>query len=219
MQDLSRYRKKDHVEISTKYVSPLVVGLVTLVGLVFAMGVLVGSRQTGGEECPQPDLLTKLNEQSGEPEIPTKIDPVSYHTSLQAEAQNVPVPASLKSMDSEDEPVKGESASENEELQKVRLSPPVADEEPVPEKIRDDEAQIFTLQVASFQDHREASLMLNRLKRAGHNAFLVRVNMPETGIWFRVRVGPFKSKQKAWAYKEEFESKERLPAFVVKRRS
>ncbi|MBN2340873.1 MAG: SPOR domain-containing protein [Deltaproteobacteria bacterium] len=219
MQDLSRYRKKDHIEISTKYISPLVVGLVTLVGLVFAMGVLVGSRQTSAPECPEPDLLTKLNEQSGEPQIPTKVDSVSYHTALKAEPQNVPVPASLKSMDSEDEPVKGESASEREELEKVSLSTPVKDEEPVPEKIRDDEADVFTLQVGSFQDHREASLMVNRLRRAGHKSFLVRVNMPDSGVWYRVRVGPFDSKRDAWSYKQDFESKERLPAFVVKRRS
>lgn len=218
MQDLSRYKKKDHIEISSKYVSPLVVGLITLVGLVFAMGVLVGSREKTSHQCPEPDLLTKLNEQSGEPNIPSQIESVSYHKSLKTKSQNVPVPASLKSMDSEDAPVKGESSLEKDELQKVSLAAPVAQEDPIPEKIRDDEADIFTLQVGSFQDHREASLMADRLKRAGHKSFLVKVSMPDTGTWYRVRVGPFRSKKKAWVYKAEFESKERLPAFVVKRR-
>ena len=218
MQDLSRYRKKDHIEISMKFVSPLIFGLVTLVGIVFAMGVLVGSRQESDEQCPEPDLLTKLNAQSGEPIVPGKLDAVSYHTSLKAKAQNVPIPASLKSVDASDSPVKGETASESEELARVALVEPEAEETPVPEKIRDEEAGIFTLQVGSFQDQREASLMMNRLKRAGHRSFLVRVNMPDSGTWYRVRVGPFKSKSKAWDYKEEFEAKERLPAFVVKRR-
>lgn len=218
MQDLSRYRKKEHIEISMKYVSPLVFGLVTLVGLVFAMGVLVGSRQGSDVQCPEPDLLTRLNKQSGEPAVPGNLEKVSYHTSLKARAQNVPVPASLKSADDNDTPVRGESAPEKEELAKVDLVAPVAEETPVPEKVRDDEAGIFTLQVGSFQDHREASLMMKRLKRAGHRSFLVRVSMPDSGTWYRVRVGPFNSKSKAWDYKEDFESKERLPAFVVKRR-
>ncbi|MBN2528396.1 MAG: SPOR domain-containing protein [Deltaproteobacteria bacterium] len=218
MQDLSRYRKKDHLEISTRYVSPLIFGLVTLVGLVFAVGVLVGSRQKSDVQCPEPDLLTRLNQQSGEPEVPEKLEGVTYHTSLQAEAANVPVPASLKSMDAESSPVKGEISSEKEELKKVQLTEPIGDEMPVPEKVRDDESGTFTLQVGSFQDHREASLMVQRLQRAGHKSFLVRVSMPDSGMWYRVRVGPFSSRSKAWSYKEEFEAKERLPAFVVKRR-
>jgi cell division protein FtsN len=218
MQDLSRYKKKEHVEISTKYISPLIFGLVTLVGLVFAMGVLVGNRHNSDMQCPEPDLLTRLNQQSGEPAIPDTLDSVSYHTSLKARAQNVPVPATLKSVDGDDMPVRGESASERDELKKVRLTEPIDDELPVPEKIRDDESGVFTLQVGSFQDQREASLMVKRLNRAGHKSFLVRVTMPDAEVWYRVRVGPFDSKRKAWAYKEEFETTERLPAFVVKRR-
>ena len=218
MQDLSRYRKKEHLEISTKYVSPLIFGLVTLVGLVFAMGVLVGNRQKSDVQCPEPDLLTRLNHQSEEPAIPDRLESVSYHTSLKAKSQNVPIPATLKSIDDDDPVVRGETASEKEELNRVALAEPVDEELPVPEKLRDDESGYFTLQVGSFQDHREASLMVKRLKQAGHNSFLVRVTMPDSGIWYRVRVGPFDSKRKAWTYKADFESTERLPAFVVKRR-
>ena len=218
MEDLSRYKKKDHMEISSRYVSPLILGLVTLVGLVFALGILVGSRQKSESQCPEPDLLTRLNEQSREPAVPDKMETVSFHSALKAEPANVPVPASLKSMDVDNTPVKGESASEQEELKKVTLSAPVDEEQPVPEKVRDDEEGIYTLQVGSFQDQREASLMLDRLKRAGHRSFLVRVNTEDDGTWYRVRVGPFNSKKKAWSYKEDFEQKERLPAFVVKRR-
>jgi len=109
--------------------------------------------------------------------------------------------------------------TEEEELAAVTLETPRGDEEPVLEKIRDEEAGVFTLQVGSFEDQREASLLAQRLKKAGHSSFLVRVNMPgEGGTWYRVRVGPFHSKKEAWTYKDDFENKERLPAFVVKRR-
>jgi cell division septation protein DedD len=61
--------------------------------------------------------------------------------------------------------------------------------------------------------------MARMLKRAGHKTFLVSVQMPERGgRWYRVRVGPFVSKRDAWDYKKEFEKRERIPAFVVKRR-
>ena len=60
---------------------------------------------------------------------------------------------------------------------------------------------------------------LRALKRAGHKSFIVSVNMPERGgVWYRVRIGPFNSKREAWTYKRDFEERERLPVFVVKRR-
>lgn len=217
MQDLSRYRKKEFVEINSRYISPLLVGAVVVVGLVFAMGVLVGSRNaTPATDCVEPDILAKLNEQVGEPEPPGKVEAASYHTKLNMELQKIPVPASLKTVAAKEGP---SGVTEAEELANVVLKQPELEELPVPEKIRDDEAGVFTLQVGSFQDQREASVMVDRLKRAGHKSFLVRVSMPEQGgTWYRVRVGPFTSKKQAWTYKAEFENKERLPAFVVKRR-
>ena len=219
MQDLSQYKKKETIEINARYVSPLIAGLITLVGLVFAMGVLVGNSSKNSDKiCPQTDTLAKLNDQSKEPAVPKKIDETSFYQRLAQESARIPLPASLKSFKGGAKPLIND-ATEKEELKNVALIEPKTEEDPVPEKIRDSEADIFTLQVGSFQDRREASLMVSRLKKAGHKSFLVRVHMPDQGgEWFRVRVGPFTSKRDAWAYKAEFESKERLPAFVVKRR-
>ncbi len=61
--------------------------------------------------------------------------------------------------------------------------------------------------------------MVRKLERAGHDVFLVSVNMPERGgLWYRVRVGPFSTKSEVWKYKKRFEEQERMPAFVVKLR-
>ena len=100
------------------------------------------------------------------------------------------------------------------------LERPRHEESPIPEKVSDVDPGTYSLQVASFQDQREASIMVSRLQRAGHRSFLVSVNMPERGgRWYRVRVGPFQSKKNVWNYKKIFEKKEKLATFVVKLRS
>ncbi|MBW2276950.1 MAG: SPOR domain-containing protein [Deltaproteobacteria bacterium] len=219
MQDLSRYKKKEHIEIRTRYASLLLVGSVALVGLVFALGVLVGSRRVPVETCEPADPLAALDRSSGEPAPPEleKIRPRTFHETLAAASPTVPTPASilpsgtLESAAATDVPLELE--------QPALLEQPRHHEDPVPERIPDADPGTYSLQVASFQNQSEATELVGKLKRAGHKSFLVSVNMPDRGgVWYRVRVGPFNSKRAAWTYKRDFEERERLPVFVVKRR-
>jgi cell division septation protein DedD len=216
MQDLSRYHKKNHIEIQTRYVSLLLIGSVTLVGLVFALGVLVGSgRRTAGEAGAKPDPLAALDAQSGEPAPPRvrEIEMRTFHERLTDSGSAVPVPASLA-----DEP-SAAIAGHDSKGGETRPLEPKHEESPVLEKLTDAEPGVYSLQVGSFDSQDEASEMVRRLRRAGHSSFLVSVTTPDSGRWYRVRVGPFESKVAAWRYKAAFEERERLPAFVVKRHS
>jgi cell division septation protein DedD len=217
MQDLSRYKKKEYLEINTKYISLLAVGSIVLIALVFSMGLLIGSRQKSKKTiCPETDLLTELNRQSKEPNPPKEVIKPSYYDTLTTKTDAVPTPASLKFKNDD----QNKNVSEKILLKNVALETPREQESPVPENVKENEDGIYTLQVGSFQDQREASLMVKKLERAGHSAFLVSVNMPQRGgLWYRVRIGPFKSKRTAWNYKKNFEQKEHLSAFVVKKRS
>ncbi len=213
MQDLSKYTKKNHIEIQTKYLSFLAIVSIALVGLVFALGVLVGSRRPPTETMSKPDALAILDRREGEP-LPTEVEipKLSYHESLKESPSVVPTPASLL-------------ATAEEETSRVPASPapdlkPRMEESPIPEEVDRDEPGIYSLQVGSYQEKSEADEMVRMLSKAGYNAFMVSVQMPDRGgLWFRVRVGPFYSKQEVWDKKKEFESKERIPAFVVKRRA
>ncbi|MDJ0765267.1 MAG: SPOR domain-containing protein [Myxococcota bacterium] len=221
MQNLDRYTKKTHVEIHSRFMSVLIIGSIALVGLVFALGVLVGSRQAEAAiHCPEPDPLALLDMKSDEPSPPQGQDQMhlSFHESLAAPEDQVPVPASLQDSKSS-KPISG-SADAAKAARPSSLAATRMAEEPIPEKVGLDEPGFYSLQVGSFDNRREASRLISRLERAGHRAFLVSVNMPERGgLWYRVRVGPFQSKSDAWSYKKEFEERERLPAFVVKRRA
>jgi cell division septation protein DedD len=73
----------------------------------------------------------------------------------------------------------------------------------------------FQLQVASFKDQPDAERLVDDLRRRGHRAYRQAANVPERGIWHRVRIGPFKTKFEATKYKADFERVERVSPFVV----
>lgn len=221
MEDLARYTKKTHIAIQSRYFSSLVIGSIALVGLVFTLGVAVGSRGAKASGlCPEPDPLSKLDLKSNEPSPPTMAGKLnlSYYENLVKEEDSVPTPASLTQPRHES----GESAGFDGVKTPPVLEAPKSDlrEDPIPEKVDLDEPGVYSLQVGSFQSRREAAAMIRKLGKAGHQAYVVSVSMPDRGgLWYRVRVGPFQSKKEAWDYKKIFEEQERLPAFVVKRRA
>jgi cell division septation protein DedD len=76
----------------------------------------------------------------------------------------------------------------------------------------------FTLQVSSFRNIASAQTFAQRLRERGHRAFVA--SAPATngqGTWHRVRIGPFNSLRDVSRYRSTFESRERLPTFVVRR--
>ncbi len=55
----------------------------------------------------------------------------------------------------------------------------------------------LTIQVASLKDSKDADEMVARLKKKGYPAYRTSSNIPEKGIWHRVRIGYFKDKAEA----------------------
>ncbi len=55
----------------------------------------------------------------------------------------------------------------------------------------------LTIQVASLKDSKDADEMVARLKKKGYLAYRTSSNIPEKGIWHRVRIGYFKDKAEA----------------------
>ncbi len=73
----------------------------------------------------------------------------------------------------------------------------------------------FQLQVASFKDPADADRLVADLRKRGHRAYRLAANVPDRGIWQRVRIGPFKTKFEASKYKAELERTERIEPFLV----
>jgi cell division septation protein DedD len=73
----------------------------------------------------------------------------------------------------------------------------------------------FQLQVSSFKTQPEADAFAAALRRRGHKAYVEPAQVKGRGLWYRVRVGPFKYKHSAVIYRQEFEAKERMVTFIV----
>ncbi|HEY4117760.1 MAG TPA: SPOR domain-containing protein [Byssovorax sp.] len=73
----------------------------------------------------------------------------------------------------------------------------------------------YQLQVSSFKTQPEAEAFAGALRRRGHHAFVEAADVKGRGVWYRVRIGPFKYKHAALIYRQDFESKERMVTFIV----
>jgi cell division protein FtsN len=73
----------------------------------------------------------------------------------------------------------------------------------------------WQLQVSSFKTESEAEQFADQLRARGHKAYTQEAKVTGRGTWWRVRVGPFSSKQAATAYRTTFEQKEHVVPFVV----
>jgi DedD protein len=99
-----------------------------------------------------------------------------------------------------------------------RLTGLAADRAQMPrggERAEEGGAGDFQIQVASFNNKPEADAYVEALRLRGHRAHSEPTHIAGRGLWYRVRIGPFKERQKALAYKTDFERKEGMAAFLV----
>jgi cell division septation protein DedD len=74
----------------------------------------------------------------------------------------------------------------------------------------------FTLQVISYDRPEPSRGFAEGLRAKGHAAFVVAADIPDRGRYYRVRIGPFKSREQAEAYRHKFEDEEHMNTFVVR---
>lgn len=74
----------------------------------------------------------------------------------------------------------------------------------------------FTIQVASLKDSKVADKLVNRLKNGGYPAYRSIGKVPGKGIWYRVRVGDFKSRSEAGSTLKRLK-KEKIDGIIVQR--
>jgi len=72
-----------------------------------------------------------------------------------------------------------------------------------------------TLQVASYKDQANARKLLHDLSSEGYAGTVVRTDLGERGVWFRVRIGPYAEKDTAGIL-QKLRDERKLKGFVVK---
>jgi DedD protein len=73
----------------------------------------------------------------------------------------------------------------------------------------------YQLQASSFKSETEANNFATALRQRGHRAYVEPAQLLGRGVWYRVRVGPFKTQKEAAVYRADFEKKEHLVPFIV----
>ncbi len=94
----------------------------------------------------------------------------------------------------------------------VEIKPP----KPVQKKEVVGVSERYALQVASLKEVEHADMLVKKLKNKGYSAYYIAVSLPGKGVWYRVRVGPLKSKAKALAVLKNIK-KDHKGAMLVKR--
>ena len=126
---------------------------------------------------------------------------------------------SLKENKGEERP-KIQSSSKENQKKKVSVSkkdvPPKVSQskETQSSNTRDEGEKNFTIQVASVQDEKTANRMVADLKKDGYPAYKMNINIPELGVWFRVRVGPYSSRDKAGSVIEVLKKRKLKPILL-----
>lgn len=78
-----------------------------------------------------------------------------------------------------------------------------------PSKVR------FTVQIGSYPDKDMAENEMKSMKKRGYAAFITASELPDKGMWYRVRLGSFSNKDSAEKLAKELRSKEGLSPFVT----
>ncbi len=94
-------------------------------------------------------------------------------------------------------------SSHPSELVKKLPSPPLKIEKP------------YTIQVAAYKNKKDALLLIYKLRKRGFRAYFQRVNILGRGIWYRVRIGHFPTKEKASQIANRVRRETSLPTFIT----
>jgi DedD protein len=151
-----------------------------------------------------------------------KVDPKPQPAKVEKPSAPVAVAAADESADDEEEapPAKPEPKkieAKKPEAPKPALPaarPQVVQQQPT--KKPDATASHFTLQLSAFPDKADAEEFMRKIQSAGYKPFLVASEIPGKGVFYRVRVGDYGSRQSAVDAKTEFEKKQRIIAYVAK---
>ncbi|HZH04045.1 MAG TPA: SPOR domain-containing protein [Myxococcaceae bacterium] len=73
----------------------------------------------------------------------------------------------------------------------------------------------YSLQLSASQNKAEADRFAAKLRDRGYAPYIVEVNVPQKGVWYRVRMGSFPSKDAAQRYLQDFRRETRIDAIVA----
>jgi DedD protein len=215
-RDGELFKEKIEVSLDGRQIFCLFCGGAVIASLVFVLGVMVGRRveaRTGPERAaagsPASDPLAALDQLAADDTASDGQVPSALRDGESGPLG--PVDVSLAKPITPPPPAEDEKPEEKPPVEeKVEAPKPVAEPAPPPAEGR------FTLQLSSFQSRAEADTFIAELKKSGYTASVVQAEVEGKGTWFRVRLGSYASHDQALVAKREFESKQKIIAYVTR---
>ena len=217
MRDTRRLQSRSEAHTDRVRVIWLTLGGLVALGLTFALGVVVGRRAERLEPAGQ-ETLAEIDEAGERHEKLTFYDELTKAKTRQA---NRPVATPELKRTSSEQPRSAVDSPTPEPSEEPRSA--VASPTPEPSDETDIRAALaagpakpgdFTVQVSAFQSLAEARTFATKLDRAGFKPFIVRSQITGKGMWFRVRLGRFKTEEAARSAKQILAGAD-IPAWVL----
>lgn len=73
----------------------------------------------------------------------------------------------------------------------------------------------YTVQVGSYRNKKQADLLIDTLNKKGFRAYLVKTDLPNKGLRYRVRMGYFSTRKEAEKLSSEIRTKDKLQNYVT----
>ena len=217
MRDAYRMKEKYDLSLDNRQIVSLVIAGIVVLGAVFVLGVVVGKKLSESEEAAgAPDLLTALDEKAAAMEKAQGDPALTFQEELTRKPSPEPGRPEVRvvSLPRPPEPVPSPPAAQPEPIaQEVEPAPPSPTSEQPPAAVG--VKGTFTLQLMATQTREEAVRFVAKLKDRGYASYIVQVDLPGKGTWFRVRMGNFPTREAASGYLQDFKRETQLDAFVA----
>lgn len=238
-RDGELFKEKIEVSLDGRQIFCLFCGGAVIASLVFVLGVMIGRRvearthperasasatgdplaaldQLAAGDADGPGLAfadTLRSQSEGNPLGPVDVSLGKAAAEAEAEAEAAeaqPVPKPVPEVKQPEPPKKVEQPPAA-----AAAPPPPPKPAPKAAEVAPDKAR-FTLQLSSFQTRAEADAFAADLQKSGYTPYIVSADVEGKGTWFRVRVGQFASQEDAMSAKSDFESKQKIIAYVTR---
>lgn len=100
--------------------------------------------------------------------------------------------------------------------QPIMQAEPIAQPQPAAPSLSGATGTPYAVQLGAYRNYEEANTHLEDWKAKGYPAYLMSADIPDSGRWYRVRVGAFATRDDAQSFREELGSREAVDGIVVR---
>ena len=237
MRDAHRMKEKLDLSFDNRHIGSLVLVGILVLGAVFVLGVVVGKKLSASQHAAETtDLLTSLDRKAKVLDAVRNDAPLTFQDELTKKEAPVREPAAPPVIKLEHALATSDVLSRGDEVEtpaepRLELAKAIGSvkTDPAPTRVvatdmagssRASPPSVasngaFTLQLAASQNKDDADRQVTRLRERGYAPYIVTAQVTGKGLWFRVRMGSFVSKDAATHYLQDFHRETQLDAFVT----